>query len=177
MAMKNIFFILIIVFFSGCIPKVQSEKMILDTVAYKQLTKDSINVFIYGDEGVYFPGNGILINNVKILDKKEILDAVVKSIQKSAMFGPIENNSTYKLDVFIIKALNIKSSDILTWEISLEMAWNLSKDNKTIWRKTITSLGKNKTFIGYDRVEGAYNDAVKNNIDKALSQISELNLK
>ncbi|WP_103581248.1 hypothetical protein [Campylobacter concisus] len=109
--MKNIFFILIIVFFSGCIPKVQSEKMILDTVAYKQLTKDSINVFIYGDEGVYFPGNGILINNVKILDKKEILDAVVKSIQKSAMFGPIENNSTYKLDVFIIKALNIKSSD------------------------------------------------------------------
>ncbi|WP_103581247.1 hypothetical protein [Campylobacter concisus] len=59
----------------------------------------------------------------------------------------------------------------------MEMAWNLSKDNKTIWRKTITSLGKNKTFIGYDRVEGAYNDAVKNNIDKALSQISELNLK
>ena len=175
--MKNIFFILIIVFFSGCMPKVQSEKMILDATIHKQLTKDSINVFVYGDKGVYFPGNGGLISNTKILDKKQILDAVVKSIQKSAMFGPIENNSKYKLDIFIIKALNIKSSDILTWEISLEMAWNLSKDSKTIWRKTFTSFGKNKTFIGYDRVEGAYNDAVKNNIDKALSQISELNLK
>lgn len=173
--MKSIIFILIAVLFSGCvpkIPKVQSEKMILDT-SYRQPTKDSVSITVYGDSGMYLSGKGSVLNNAYILDKVQILNAITKNIQKSAIFGSVEPSGTYKLDVFIINALSGEGNSSLTGEIKLEMAWNLSRSNQIIWRQTIISTGEIRAF----NITGTYNEAVKNNINMALSQISVLDLK
>lgn len=174
--MKNIFLILMMILFTGCTLKVQSEKMILDS-SYKQITQESVNVVVNGDNGMYFPGKGIDLNNAHMLDREQILDAVIKNIQKSAIFGSVKPDGTYRLDIFIINALSDEGVFSMTGKIKLEMAWNLSKNNQTIWRNVIISNGQNRAFNGYERIVGTYNNAVKDNIDKALSQISELNLK
>lgn len=118
-------------------------------------------------------------DQIKITNKS-FKQAIVSAVNKSKLFSRTsDGKSDYRLDV-ILNSLDQPAMGF-TVTVNMEASWIVTRlsDNKMIWRKSIAStqtLGVSDEAGGVARVRRATGEAAAKNIEKALAEISRLNL-
>jgi len=106
--------------------------------------------------------------------------SIVNAINKSKLFGSTgDGKSDYRLDV-ILNSLDQPAMGF-TMTVNMEASWIVTRisDNKMMWRKSISStqtLGVSDETGGVARVRRTTGEAAARNIEKALAEISKLDL-
>lgn len=170
--MKKEYFLLIVLsvfIFTGCgSKKIQQEGIVTNIEVEKKFNK-KIKLIVDGGREADVLGLPKVSNNI-------LYEAVKGTIENSNLFSEVvENNEDYKLELFIVYIGQPVVGKV--FKVNVEIAWVLKKDNNIIWKKSIlTSSEKSidEIYNGFDRMVITTQEATKNNIEKALKEISFL---
>lgn len=164
--------ILIVIGLAGCASPAGRESMSPQSFITKKQFNKTVSVLVSGgsDTGAMESTN---------ISDEEFKAAIEDAINKSKLFKLDTNNPNSDFDLQVNISSLSKPSFGLTFEVSMEAGWILSKksDKSILMKKSIKSTGKataGDSIIAVTRIRMAVERAAQDNISQGLSAIAEL---
>ena len=157
----------------GCASPTKPDAMIADAVMPVHTSSSDVSVAVSGGKETSSVGKSQISNDA-------FAQALRASIEKAGLFSKVADSGTrYRLTSFIGKVDQPNMGFAMT--VKLEVSYTLKdlQAGTTVWTKDIESehtAQVSDAFAGIARLRPATEGAAKDNIAKAIAEISALNL-
>jgi hypothetical protein len=173
-AISLICFILVVNQLAGCASAAKSTAMTTKDIEVQQRHPYSVQVQVSG-------GHDTGALDTTQISNEAFAEALLTSIDESKLFAETkeDGDADYLLHVTLLDLEQPTFGASMT--VNMEAAWALINNDtrKTIWKKSIKSqytAGAFDAFAGVTRIRLATEGAARNNINKGILLLSELNL-
>jgi hypothetical protein len=158
---------------TGCATASKSDAMVVDQVAIAHSSSSDVSVVVSGGQETSKMGASQISDD-------SFAQALRDSITKSGLFKSVAaSGGRYKLTAFIGKV--DQPTFGLSMTVKMEVSYTLvdTKSGKTVWSKNIASehtAKPSEAFAGVKRLRLANEGAAKDNIQQALTEISNVQI-
>ena len=159
----------------GCGSTLNIEKMVIDRTTFDTRHPATVTVKTIGETTNAQWG-------IATISPEEFREAVIKSLEKSALFKEIvyasQSTADYLLNLELVYINSHPGASMTAW---VNVDWSLTKQSTgdKVWKAQIATeghAGAFEAFIGTSRQRIALERGAQANIDQALTQIRELTL-
>jgi len=158
---------------AGCAAPTKPDQMVAEAVGPVHKSASDVSVAVSGGKETSSAGKSQISNEA-------FADALRASIDKAGLFSKVADSGTrYRLTSFIGKLDQPNFGFSMTVKMEVSYTLKDTQSGTTVWTKDIESehtAGAGEAFAGVTRLRLATEGAAKDNIAKAIAEISALNL-